>query len=225
MGDRRGLNFDSGWVRFADQDQPRRPLDHKIEAIFKLMPRIQPLAFCISPTAMDDHYTREPKMGRDRTKLQAKTWYQNGRLRVIGCLKSLPSVRDCLEDAAPRKGIEFARGKVLSVIAWWLDPKCPACDGRRCLVAPGHQPAVEPHVSAAGYGWVWRHRRAPSPAWRRRPRDRSADDRQYPPLRGSRSTRWTAATPRCSGRGESAVIATIAQRSKKSSRLTVPAPN
>ena len=46
-------------------------------------------------------------------------------------------MRDGLEDAAPRKGVEIARGNVLSVIAWWLDPKCPVCDGRKWVVAPG----------------------------------------------------------------------------------------
>ncbi|MDQ0040837.1 hypothetical protein [Variovorax boronicumulans] len=117
--------------------KPLRPQEHHVEALYRAMPRLRPSAFCINQAAMDAHYVQEPKKRKEAAKAEAERWYTSERLRVISCLKSLPGARDGLEEAAKLKGIENTRAKVLSVLAWWLDPVCPICSGRKYTTASG----------------------------------------------------------------------------------------
>ena len=60
--------------------KPRRPLEREIELIFKLAPRIQPLAFCIEALMIDYiHRARQQNysLGRGYTAVQ---WKRAGAL-------------------------------------------------------------------------------------------------------------------------------------------------
>lgn len=118
--------------------KPRRPLPHDVELLAGSIIEKRRPAYAISPERMADHLQRMTSAwARAEALRQAHLWHTNEHLRVLGCLNSLPAARDGLAEAAALKGVENARGKVLSVLAWWLDHQCPVCNGRRYTTMPG----------------------------------------------------------------------------------------
>lgn len=118
--------------------KPRRPMEREIEALAKSLLVTRKPVYVISPERMERHLNHmKPAWCRVEAIRQAQLWYTNERLRVLGNLKSLQSARDGLAEAAAAKGVENAKGKVLSVLAWWLDHQCPVCSGRRYTTVPG----------------------------------------------------------------------------------------
>lgn len=132
--------------------KPVKMQEHHVEALYRATPRLRPRAFCINQTEMDAHYAQEPKMRKDAARAEAERWYTNERLRVVSCLRSLPAARDGLEEAARLKGVENARGKVLSVLAWWLDPVCPVCSGRKYTTMRGTNRLSNRFCGTTGHG-------------------------------------------------------------------------
>jgi hypothetical protein len=118
--------------------KPRRPLPHDVELLAGSIIEKRRPAYVISPERMDEHLQHMTSAwARAEAERHAQAWYTSERLRIVSCLKSLPAARDGLTEAAWLKGVDNARGKVLSVLAWWLDPVCPVCNGRRYKTMPG----------------------------------------------------------------------------------------
>lgn len=118
--------------------KPRRPLEHDIAILAKSLLVTRKPLYVIDPARMEAHQQQmKPAWCRTEAQRLAHLWYTNERLRVIASLKSLPAARDGLEEATKMKSIENARSKVLSVLAWWLDPVCPVCSGRKYTTMPG----------------------------------------------------------------------------------------
>lgn len=118
--------------------KPRRPLEHDIAILAKSLLVTRKPAYVINAERMEAHLQQmKPAWCRAEASRLAHLWYTTERLRVIASLKSLSTACEGLEEAAKLKGIENAKAKVLSVLAWWLDPVCPVCSGRRYTTIPG----------------------------------------------------------------------------------------
>jgi len=84
--------------------------------------------------------SRSPRQTLSDQKLQAKALAdraneQQGKL-LMGRLKSFTSVRDQMTMQAAAWGVEDPGLAVASVIGWWLQPSCPACQGRKFALIP-----------------------------------------------------------------------------------------
>ncbi|MFM9926912.1 hypothetical protein VLK31_28275 [Variovorax sp. H27-G14] len=137
--------------------KPRRPVEHDIAALAKSLLVTRKPSYVISPERMERHLTLMTMAGcRAEAQREAQGWYTNERLRVVGCLQSLPAARKGLAEAAAAKGMENAEAKALSVLAWWLDSVCPVCNGRRYTTIPGtnrlSNRLCPAHVGCGGLG-------------------------------------------------------------------------
>lgn len=72
-----------------------------------------------------------------KAKREAQDWHMHELGLVFQRLKSLPDVRRELVGWCGRGGISGGRYKVAAILAFWLDPTCPTCEGRRWQLVPG----------------------------------------------------------------------------------------
>jgi len=79
---------------------------------------------------------REVVDGEERFRLplvvakeQADAWYEHELKLLLQQLKTLPAVRDALIVWAEGEGLEEGVHLVVAVLLWWLDSRCPVCQG------------------------------------------------------------------------------------------------
>lgn len=103
----------------------------------------------------------------DAAKRQAHSWYMHELKILFGKLKTMPEVRHQLVMWADKNQIGGPEHRVAEILGWWLDHKCPGCNGlkkqrvantpslshRACLVCKGtgetripHQPGREMYL-------------------------------------------------------------------------------
>ena len=67
----------------------------------------------------------------------ANEWYLREVNNMVGRLISLPMVRQRLRIRAHQWSMQDPQGKAGTVLKYWLDQTCPACDGRLWRLQPG----------------------------------------------------------------------------------------
>lgn len=92
---------------------------------------------------------------REAAQREADRWYANELSILLVSLRSLPAIRETLM-------VRFGDVHLVSqVLLWWLDSRCPVCEGRRNRIIPGtgrtgSKPCGECHgtgVKSAPHGW------------------------------------------------------------------------
>ena len=81
----------------------------------------------------------EPKLEVDirGARDMAYDWHVQETKRMLGKLKSLPQVRYQIELQADKWNIDDPKYVASSVIQWWLDRSCKACQGTKFELVPG----------------------------------------------------------------------------------------
>ncbi len=67
----------------------------------------------------------------------ADAWHAHEVGILLGRLKTLPDVREHLTHQAAAWGCDNPRNVAASVLRWWLDRKCPTCNGTKFEVIAG----------------------------------------------------------------------------------------
>lgn len=73
----------------------------------------------------------------DAAYRQAHDWYMHEMQMVFQQMKTLPEVRQQLVLWAWQNQMADAEKHVAEIIAWWLDHRCPICEGRAKEQIPG----------------------------------------------------------------------------------------
>jgi hypothetical protein len=91
----------------------------------------------MTPAAVELLAASLPRQGDKKNVLdivgahrQANDWYMHELKILFGQLKTMPEVRHQLVMWAAKQSIANPEHRVAEILAWWLDPKCPACEGR-----------------------------------------------------------------------------------------------
>jgi hypothetical protein len=117
-------------------EQPRVPREHDIAALASVMPLQVDVLDEEGRAVRDDAgkvktLDTTPKVRRRMAQAQADEWYEKERMRLIGRLRTLPMAYKALVAWCNVKGIRAAESKSLSLLAWWLDHRCPKCLGTK----------------------------------------------------------------------------------------------
>lgn len=72
-----------------------------------------------------------------QANIRAHEWYMHALGERFQKLKTLPEVRLELVDWARREDMKDPEVRVSQVLSWWLDHRCPVCEGRAKEVIPG----------------------------------------------------------------------------------------
>lgn len=110
---------------------PRRLTRADIEKLAEHLPRV------LAP-----HKSGTPRLGLDlkAANAEAQNWCNGERRRIIGRLKSLPKLMDPHAGLIPwlkARGVEDPDAVLLDVLGFYLDRRCPACNGTKWEVVPG----------------------------------------------------------------------------------------
>lgn len=70
-----------------------------------------------------------PVLPMDAAKRQAHSWYIHELKILFGKLKTMPDVRHQLVMWASKNDIAEPEQRVAETLGWWLDHKCPGCNG------------------------------------------------------------------------------------------------
>jgi len=139
-------------------EQPRVPREHDIEALFSVMPTTINV-FDDEGILVRDHEGKvkiveiSAKERRAAARTQADEWYENERVRLIGRLRSFPMTLKALTTWCDNRSIRAAESKARSLLAWWLDHRCPKCLGTTLDPVPlGGRGAVRVCKSCYGLG-------------------------------------------------------------------------
>lgn len=115
-------------------EQPRVPREHDILALISTMPLQVDMTDDEGKAVLDAagrprqvHTTAKQRTAMGRA--QAAEWYEQERVRIISRMRTLPKAVDALAKWARFKGMRDAEPKALSLLAWWLDHRCPKCLG------------------------------------------------------------------------------------------------
>lgn len=98
----------------------------------------------MTPAAVELLAASMPRQGEKKNVVdivgahrQAHDWYMHELKILFGKLKSMPDVRHQLVMWAAQQSIANPEQRVAEILAWWLDPKCTACEGRGKERIPG----------------------------------------------------------------------------------------
>lgn len=70
-------------------------------------------------------------------EVQAECWYESELNLLFASLRTLPAVREGMLAHARAQGWEGDVHLVAPVLLWWLDSRCPVCEGRRNRIIAG----------------------------------------------------------------------------------------
>lgn len=124
----------------TEWDKSAKPLPPTAEAIERLaaqLPRVEagPHAGLVrEKLASGEERFRLPLVV---AKEQADAWHQHELKLLLQQLKTLPEVRDALVFWAEAEGLEEGLHLVVAVLLWWLDPRCPVCQGSGKKIVAG----------------------------------------------------------------------------------------
>lgn len=139
------IALESEWDR---SEQPRAPLQHQIDAMAKAMPpKVE-----IEILGNDGKKTMKEVTAVVAAKVEAERWYQLERFRLVGRLKSFTPCHVALTLWASTRGFEAPSAKAQSLLAWWLDRRCPKCHGTKMKPALGPRGAVRMCNGCSGSG-------------------------------------------------------------------------
>lgn len=110
---------------------PRRLTRADIEKLAEHLPRV-----------LVPHKSGKPRLGLDlkAANAEAQAWCDGERRRIIGRLKSLPKLMDPHAGLIPwlvSRNVPDPDGVLLDVLGWYLDRRCPGCNGTKWEVVPG----------------------------------------------------------------------------------------
>lgn len=91
----------------------------------------------MNPAAVELLAASLPRLGEGKNivdivgaRNQAHDWYMHELKILFGKLKTMPDVRHQLELWAFKQSIQNPNHHAAEVLGWWLDHRCPACEGR-----------------------------------------------------------------------------------------------
>lgn len=102
-------------------EHPKRPAADAVRRLAETYQR--------DPDGMVKVDGNPPVPPMDAAKRQAHAWYMHELKILFGKLKTMPEVRQQLTLWARKSDINNADHRVAEILGWWLDHKCPACDG------------------------------------------------------------------------------------------------
>ncbi|NDZ12062.1 hypothetical protein C7T35_15350 [Variovorax sp. WS11] len=122
-------------------EQPRVPREHDIVALASVMPlRVDVLDEEGEPVREPNGQVKAvettPKQRRRMAQTQAEEWYEKERVRLIGRVRTLPMAQKALIAWGTNHNIRSPESKALSMLAWWLDHRCPTCLGTKLDPVP-----------------------------------------------------------------------------------------
>lgn len=135
------IRLHSEWEGLA---KPKRRDRTAIESIAKEFPLVhdgeRKEPYTVMVNGKPEHHTRMvPNMVLDMASAhrRAHEWYIHDLQLAFQQMKTLPEVRHGLVLWARREGISDADRHVAEVVSWWLDHRCPICQGRAKEAIPG----------------------------------------------------------------------------------------
>lgn len=113
-------------------EKPKKPTNAQIEALAATFARDQDGNTAVH---IGDKLTAVRPIVAARWR--ANEWHQHELRLLFQHLKTLPEVRLQLTMKATIWQMPMPDDVTAAVLRWWLDPTCPACEGRRWQVVPG----------------------------------------------------------------------------------------
>jgi hypothetical protein len=124
----------SEWDKSA---KPREPSREQIEALAASYPRIAgsgKVRIVVRENGADVGKELPPIVA---ARIESARWYANELSLLLLSLRSLPAIRSTLLVHAREQGWGGDVHLVAHVLLWWLDSRCPACQGRRNKIIAG----------------------------------------------------------------------------------------
>jgi hypothetical protein len=117
--------------------KPREPSREQIEALAASYPRIAgsgKVRIVVRENGADVGKELPPIVA---ARIESARWYANELSLLLLSLRSLPAIRSTLLVHAREQGWDGDVHLVAHVLLWWLDSRCPACQGRRNKIIAG----------------------------------------------------------------------------------------
>jgi hypothetical protein len=117
--------------------KPKEPSREQIEALAASYPRIPGtgnVRIVVRENGADVGKELPPIVA---ARIESARWYANEMTLLMCSLRTLPSVSQTLLVHCRQQGWDGGVHLVAHVLLWWLDSRCPACQGRRNKIIPG----------------------------------------------------------------------------------------